>query len=334
MRIGLIGLGRIGAFHADTLSSIAAVDSLVVTDLLPERVRQVTDRCGAEAVGSVGELLTAGVDGVVIAADTDMHVPLILACVEAGLPVLCEKPVASDGASGAALLRRLADYDVPVMMGFLRRYDVAMAAVKAAADAGELGRLTTVRSTTMDPEPPSREYIAGSGGIYRDCGVHDFDIVRWVTGQEAVEVYATGSDRGAAFFAEVGDVDTATVVITFDGGTLGVVSNTRYNGRGYDVRLEVHGSADSIAAGIDPKWPMRSAAPGATDPDPRPHRFFMDRFADAFRAEFETFLDVAAGKQPSPCTVADGLEAGWIAEACVRSAAEHRPVRIEEVRIR
>jgi myo-inositol 2-dehydrogenase/D-chiro-inositol 1-dehydrogenase len=334
MRIGLIGLGRIGAFHADTLSTIDAIDSLVVTDVRPERVRLVTDRTGAQAVGSVAELLTAGVDGVVIAADTDMHVPLILACVKAGVPTLCEKPVASDGASGAALPRRLAGHDVPVMMGFPRRYDVAMAAVKAAADAGELGRLTTVRSTTMDPEPPSREYIAGSGGIYRDCGVHDFDITRWVTGQEAVEVYATGSDRGAAFFAEVGDVDTATAVITFDGGTLGVVSTTRYNGRGYDVRLEAHGSADSIAAGIDPKWPMRSAGPGATDPDPRPHRFFMDRFADAFRSQFVTFLDVAAGKQPSPCTVADGLEAGWIAEACVRSAAEHRPVRIEEVRIR
>jgi myo-inositol 2-dehydrogenase/D-chiro-inositol 1-dehydrogenase len=335
MRIGLIGLGRIGAFHAGTLSTIDAIDSLVVTDPLPERVRQVTGLSGAEAVGSVAELLAAGVDGVVIAAGTDMHAPLILACADAGVPTLCEKPVASDGTAGAALLRRLreADNDVPVMIGFQRRYDAAMAAVKAAVDAGELGRLTTVRSTTMDPEPPSREYIAGSGGLYRDCGVHDFDIVRWVTGQEAVEVYATGSDRGAPFFAEVGDVDTATAVITFADGTLGVVSNTRYNGRGYDVRLEVHGSADSIAAGIDPKWPMRSAEPGAPGPEPQPHRFFMDRFADAFRTEFETFLDVAAGKQPSPCTVADGLEADWIAEACVRSAAEHRPIRIEEVRI-
>ncbi|MFF5289393.1 Gfo/Idh/MocA family protein [Paractinoplanes globisporus] len=334
MRIGLIGLGRIGAFHAGTLSTIDAIDSLVVTDILPERVRQVADRHGAEGVGSVGELLAAGIDGVVVAAGTDLHAPLILACAEAGVPTLCEKPVASDAAAGAALLRRLAGNDVPVMMGFQRRYDVAMAAVKAAVDAGELGRLTTVRSTTMDPEPPSRDYIAGSGGLYRDCGVHDFDIVRWVTGQEAVEVYATGSDRGAPFFAEVGDVDTATAVITFADGTLGVVSNTRYNGRGYDVRLEVHGSADSIAAGIDPKWPMRDATPGAAGADPQPHRFFMDRFADAFRIEFETFLDVAAGKQPSPCTVADGLEADWIAEACIRSAAEHRPVRIDEVRIR
>jgi len=332
MRIGLIGLGRIGAFHAGTLSALPAIDSLVVTDTRPERVRQVTEQHLAEGVDSVGELLAAGVDGVVIAAGTDMHAPLILACAEAGVPAMCEKPVASDGASGAALLRRLAGHDVPVMMGFQRRYDPAMAAVKAAVEAGELGRLTTVRSTTMDPEPPSRDYLAGSGGLYRDCGVHDFDAVRWVTGQEAVEVYATGTDRGAAFFAELGDVDTATAAITFTDGTLGVVSNTRYNGRGYDVRLEVHGSADSIAAGIDPKWPMRNAAPGAPDPDPQPHRFFMDRFADAFRAEFETFLDVVAGKQPSPCTVADGLEADWIAEACARSAAQHRPVRIDEVR--
>jgi myo-inositol 2-dehydrogenase/D-chiro-inositol 1-dehydrogenase len=114
---------------------------------------------------------------------------------------------------------------------------------------------------------------------------------------------------------------------------LGVVSNTRYNGRGYDVRLEVHGSKDSGAAGVDEKWPVRSLEPGVAFPSGEPHRFFMDRFQPAFQAEFETFIDVAAGKRPSPCTVADGLEADWIAEACARSLIEHRPVRIEEVRV-
>ncbi|GAA2631112.1 Gfo/Idh/MocA family protein [Paractinoplanes durhamensis] len=333
MRIGLIGLGRIGAFHAGTLSDMPAIDSLVVTDLVPDRIKDVADRRGAEGVDSVDALLAAGVDGVIIAASTGAHPDLILSCVAAGVPVLCEKPVAPSGADGAALLRRLAGTGVPVQIGFQRRYDAGIAAARAAVESGELGRITTVRSTTLDPAPPSEEYIAGSGGMFRDCGVHDFDIVRWITGQEAVEVYATGSNGGAAFFREYGDVDTSAAIVTFAGGALGVVSNTRYNGRGYDVRLEVHGSRDSVAAGIDDRWPIRSTEPGATHPGGEPHRFFMDRFEPAFRAEFETFLEVAAGKRPSPCTVADGLEADWIAEACTRSAAERRPVRIEEVRV-
>ena len=118
--------------------------------------------------------------------------------------------------------------------------------------AGELGRLTTVRSTTMDPAPPPPAYVAASGGIFRDCSVHDFDIVRWIVGREVVEVYATGTDHGEAMFAEAGDAATAQTLLTFDDGTLGVVSNTRYNGRGYDCRLELHGSTDTVVAGWDP----------------------------------------------------------------------------------
>jgi myo-inositol 2-dehydrogenase/D-chiro-inositol 1-dehydrogenase len=333
MRIGLVGLGRIGAFHANTLVGTPAVDSLVVTDIVASRTKQVVDRFGVEGVDSLDALFAAGVDGVIIAASTDAHTKLVLACVEAGLPTLCEKPVAPSGAEGAELLRRLVGSDVPVQIGFQRRYDAAIAAARAAVERGELGWVNTIRSTTLDPEPPTPEYVAVSGGIFRDCGVHDFDIIRWVTGQEAVEVYATGSNRGADFFRQHDDVDTAAAIVTFADGALGVVSNTRYNARGYDVRLEVHGSKNSVAAGVDDKWPIQSLEPGVDFPSGEPHRFFMDRFLPAFRAEFETFLEVVAGKQPSPCTVADGLEADWIAEACARSQKEHRPVRIEEVRV-
>jgi myo-inositol 2-dehydrogenase/D-chiro-inositol 1-dehydrogenase len=336
MRIGLIGLGRIGAFHTNTLAGIPAIDSLVVTDPVPDRTAQVVDRHreqGVEGVDSVAALLSSGVEGVVIAAGTDAHAGLVLTCVEAGLPALCEKPVAQTGAAGAELLRRLEGSAVPVQMGFQRRYDAGIAAARAAVVSGELGRVTTVRSTTLDPEPPPAEYIAASGGMFRDCGVHDFDAIRWVTGQEAVEVYATGSDRGADFFRRYGDVDTSAAIVTFAEGTLGLVSNTRYNGRGYDVRLEVHGARDSVAAGVDDGWPVRATEPGATFPAGPPHRFFMDRFLPAFRAQFEAFLEVVAGDRPSPCTVADALEADWIAEACARSLQERRPVRIEEVRV-
>ncbi len=332
MRLGLIGLGRIGAFHTNTLVGMPSVASLVVTDIVPAKVKRVVDRFGVEGVDDVKDLFSAGVDGVIIAASTDAHTDLVLACVEAGLPTLCEKPVAPSGAEGAELLRRLAGSNVPVQIGFQRRYDTAIAAARAAVESGELGWINTVRSTTLDPEPPTPEYVAVSGGMFRDCGVHDFDIIRWVTGQEAVEVYATGSNRGAEFFRRYADIDTAAAIVTFADGALGVVSNTRYNGRGYDVRLEVHGSKDSVAAGVDDKWPLRSLEPGVNFPSGEPHRFFMDRFLPAFRTEFETFIDVVAGNRPSPCTVADGLEADWIAEACAKSWKEHRPVRIEEVR--
>jgi myo-inositol 2-dehydrogenase/D-chiro-inositol 1-dehydrogenase len=335
VRIGLIGLGRIGAFHAGTLAGLPAIDSLVVTDLVPDRTEQVADRHqaqGVEGVDSVAALLAAGVDGVVVAAGTDAHPQLVLACVEAGLPTLCEKPVAQTAAAGAELLRRLAGSSVPVQMGFQRRYDAAIAGARAAVAGGELGRITTVRSTTLDPEPPPPEYVAVSGGMFRDCGVHDFDVIRWVTGQEAVEVYATGSNGGADFFRRYGDVDTSAAVVTFADGALGLVSNTRYNGRGYDVRLEVHGSRDSVAAGVDDGWPIRATEPGVAFPAGPPHRFFTDRFLPAFRAEFETFLEVVTGERPSPCTVADGLAADRIAEACDLSLREHRPVRIDEVR--
>lgn len=333
MRLGLIGVGRIGSFHANTLVGIPTIDSLVVTDIDRSKVLNVVDRLGVEGVDSLKDLFSADVDGVVIAASTEAHTELILACVEAGLPTLCEKPVAPSGAETAELLRRLDGSDVPVQVGFQRRYDTAIAAARKAVESGALGWINTIRSTTLDPEPPSPEYIAVSGGIFRDCGVHDFDVIRWVTGQEAVEVYATGSNRGADFFRQHGDVDTCAAIVSFADGALGVVSNTRYNARGYDVRLEVHGSKDSVAAGIDEKWPVRSLEPGVTFPSGEPHRFFMDRFLPAFRAEFDTFIDVIAGRRTPSCTVADGLAADWIAEACAKSSAEHRPVRIEEVRV-
>jgi myo-inositol 2-dehydrogenase/D-chiro-inositol 1-dehydrogenase len=230
------------------------------------------------------------------------------------------------------VLQRISDSEVPVQIGYPRRFDAGFAAARAAVASGELGWLHTVRSTTLDPAPPPPAYIAGSGGIFRDCSVHDFDAVRWVTGREVVEVYATGSNRGADFFAEVGDVDSAAAILTLDDGTLAVVSNSRYNPRGHDVRLELHGSVDSIAVGLEDRLPLRSVEPGVTFPAGTPYTFFMDRFADAFRTELTAFTEVVAGSRPSPCTIADALETGWVAEACTTSLQQHRPVRIDEVR--
>lgn len=332
MRLGILGLGRIGAFHAETLAGLDTVESLVVSDPVTAVAREAARRHGAEVAGSPEALLASGVDGVVIAAATDAHPSLILAAVKAGVPVFCEKPVARTVEESAEVLRAVEDSGAEVQIGYNRRFDAGCVAARAAVESGELGPVHTVRSTTLDPAPPPAAYVAVSGGIFRDCAVHDFDIVRWVTGREVVRVYATGGTKGAAYIAEAGDVDTASSLLTFDDGTIGVVSNSRHNARGYDVRLEVHGMRDSIAAGLEPKLPLRSAEPGATFPSDTPHSFFMDRFADAYRAELTAFTEVVAGTRPSPCTVADAIEASLIAEACALSLAEGRPVEVAEVR--
>jgi myo-inositol 2-dehydrogenase/D-chiro-inositol 1-dehydrogenase len=332
MRLGLIGLGRIGAFHARTLADLPAVESLVVTDARPAVTADVAASVGAEVVESPAKLLAAGVDGVLVAAATDSHPELLLAAVDAGLPVFCEKPIAGAIGEAVAVADRVRGSGVPVQIGYPRRFDTAFRAARAAVESGELGWLHTVRSTTLDPAPPPPAYVARSGGIFRDCTVHDIDTVRWVTGCEIVEVYATGSTRGDAFIADAGDLATAALVLTLEDGTLALVSNSRYNPRGYDVRLELHGSADSVAAGLDDGLPLRTLEPGSRFPAGPPHRFFMDRLAEAFRAELAAFTEVVAGTRPSPCTVADALAVARVAEAACRSLQEHRPVRVDELR--
>jgi myo-inositol 2-dehydrogenase/D-chiro-inositol 1-dehydrogenase len=332
MRIGILGLGRIGAFHAETLSGLDAVESLVLTDPFAEAAKSAADRFGGEVVDSPEALLASGVDGIVVAAATDAHPGLILAGVEAGIPVFCEKPVAKHMSDGVEVLKAVQGSDVPIQIGYNRRFDTGFVNARAAVQSGELGKLHTVRSTTLDPAPPPAAYVAASGGIFRDCSVHDFDIIRWVTGREVVEVYAVGGNRGADYIKEAGDADTTGAILTLDDGTIAVISNSRHNARGYDVRMEIHGFQDSIAVGLEDKLPLRSVEPGVTFPAGTPHDFFMDRFTAAYRAELTAFTEVVAGTRPSPCTIADALEAGWIAEACTLSLHEHRPVTIAEVR--
>lgn len=332
MRIGLIGLGRIGAFHARTLAQLPHVKELVVTDALPSLADTVAAELGATVADGPEELLAGGVDGVVIASSTPTHGPLLRAAVGRGIPTFCEKPVTQGLADAALLLEELADSTVPVQIGFPRRFDKAYAAARELARSGALGYLHTVRSTTLDPAPPPREYIAASGGIFHDCSVHDFDSIRWATGQEVVEVVAVGATQGVDYIEAAGDAESATAVLTLSGGTIAVVSNTRRNGRGHDVRLELLGSEDSVSAGLDERLPLRSADPAVGFPSGEPWHLFMDRFAEAFRAELGAFTDVVAGTLPSPCTLQDGVEASLIAEAATRSRRDRRPVSLDELR--
>jgi myo-inositol 2-dehydrogenase/D-chiro-inositol 1-dehydrogenase len=321
-----------GSFHARTLASLPAVDKLLVADSLPGRAAEIAAAVGAQTLDDPADMWSADIDGLVIAAATDAHPVLLELALEAGLPVFCEKPVAADTKQAAQIARRADGRGDRVQIGYPRRFDQGFVAARDAFAAGRLGWLHTVRSTTLDPAPPPREYAAVSGGIFRDCGVHDFDAIRWATGREISEVYATGSNRGDQWIGELGDVDSAATILRLDDGTLAVVSNTRFNARGYDVRLELHGSLDSIAAGLDDGLPLRSAEPEATFPAGCPHRSFADRFELAFQAELAAFIEVVAGDRPSPCTVDDAVEASWVAEAAAVSLAERRPVLVGELR--
>jgi myo-inositol 2-dehydrogenase/D-chiro-inositol 1-dehydrogenase len=333
MRIGLAGVGRIGALHAATLRDLPEVDSLVVADPVPGRAREVADRLDVHLAEPADALFIAGLDALVVAAATDAHADLVVRAVDHGLPVFCEKPVAADLAGTVEVLKRVQGADVPVQIGFQRRFDAGYAAAREAVAAGRLGWLHTIRAGTLDPAPPPAAYVATSGGLLRDCSVHDFDAIRWVTGVEVVDVFTAGGNRGADFFREAGDVDTAAVLLTLADGTLAEVSASRYNGAGYDVRLELLGSRGSLCVGLDDRLPMASAEPGVTTPAGAPWPGFMDRFRDAYRRELAAFVDVVAGRGVVACSVHDALEASYIAEAGELSRHLHRPVRVDEVRL-
>jgi myo-inositol 2-dehydrogenase / D-chiro-inositol 1-dehydrogenase len=332
MRFGLIGVGRIGAFHVSTLRDLPAADSVVVADADAARAREVASQLGIQAVGSLPDLLAAGIDALVIATPSATHPELIIAGVQAGLPVFCEKPVAADVAGALEVIKAVAGGADRVQIGFQRRFDAGYQQAREAVRSGTLGWVHTIRSMTYDVAPPPATYIPASGGIFRDCAVHDFDSIRWVTGREVTQVYATGANRGERFFRDAGDVDTATATLTLDDGTLALVTCGRYNGQGYDVRLELLGSAASICAGLDDHLPLRSAQPEETFPAGPAHRDFLGRFGDAYAAELAAFADVAAGRTESPCTLADALEAFYVAEACELSRQRRLPVDVAEVR--
>ncbi|MEI5097747.1 Gfo/Idh/MocA family oxidoreductase [Streptomyces sp. PmtG] len=336
MRIGLIGTGRIGTFHAAALARRPEVDSLVVADVDAARAADLAARTGATAADSVDALFTAaggpaGVDALVITAATSAHAELIGRGARAGLPVFCEKPIALDLAGTLAALAEVESAGTILQLGFQRRFDAGYLAAREAVRAGRLGRLHTVRAMTSDPAPPPAAYLPLSGGLYRDCLVHDFDILRWVTGREVTEVYATGSDAGPAMFRDAGDVDTAAVLLTLDDGTLATATATRCNGAGYDVRMELAGEADQIAVGVDARTPLTSAEPDGPGAPDKPWPGFLERFAPAYEAELAAFVDVVRGELANPCDGREALHALRIAEACELSRAQGRPVRMTEI---
>ncbi|PSL02733.1 myo-inositol 2-dehydrogenase/D-chiro-inositol 1-dehydrogenase [Haloactinopolyspora alba] len=333
MRVGFVGVGRIGAAHAQVVRDHPAVSEVRIADADPARARVVADDLGVTALDRTADAFS-GVDAVVVAAATSAHAELLTAAARAGLPVFCEKPVAPDIAGTLDVLDEVTKADIPHQIGFQRRFDAGYTAARQALAAGALGELRRAHVITADAEPPPPSYVPTSGGIFRDCHVHDFDVLRWVTGREVVDVYATGANRGAAVFGDNGDVDESAAVLTLDDGTLATVQGSRYNGGGYDVRMELAGTAGTHVVGLDEHAALISAEPDVAFPSGNPFREFWSRFRPAYQAEINAFVELARGERESACTVADALETSYVAEAATLSRAQHRPVRIDEVRHR
>ncbi|GAA1009725.1 myo-inositol 2-dehydrogenase [Acrocarpospora pleiomorpha] len=321
MRVGLLGLGRIGAFHAGTLAEL--VEDLVVHDENGE----LADRTAIALNARTGDPFDA--DAVVIATPTGSHAELLIEACARGVPAFCEKPAAPDVPETLKVREAVQRSGVLVHIGFQRRFDAGYQAAREALLKGELGRLDRVHMITGDPAPPPAAYIANSGGIFRDCHIHDFDALRWVTGREVETVYATGSNRGDSFFAEFGDVDNSAAVLTLDDGTLATLQGSRYNGAGYDVRMELAGTIATRAVGLDPRVPLTSTE--GLQPPGNPWPGFQSRFEPAYKAELIAFLAAVRETGQSPCSVDDALAALYVAEAADLSRNQDRPVRLSEV---
>jgi len=331
MRIGLLGLGRIGRSHADVVRRHPDVESLVLADAVPGRAAEAARSLHCESATDLDQIIASGVDALVVASSTKAHAELIIASVRAGLSVFCEKPVALSVAESRCVAEEVRQADVQVQVGFQRRFDAGYGNARRALQDGRIGDLHRIHVLTGDEKPPHASYIPTSGGLYRDCHIHDFDILRWVTGREVIDVTAFGSNRGADFFREGSDVDNSAAVLRLDDDTLVTLQGSRYNGAGHDVRMELSGTKDTYAVGLNDRTPITSAEQDVAFPGGEPWPNFWVRFTPAYIAEINAFVEVAKGVAPSPCTVEDALAALYVAEAADLSMREGRRVEIEEV---
>ena len=327
LALGVVGLGRIGTHHVQTLLGLDDV-SVSVTDADQERAHRVADELGVGAVATPQALIDSGVDALVIATSTPSHAPLLELAAASAVAAFCEKPVALELATLDRVRAAVDRAGIVVQIGFQRRFDAGYEAAHDAVAAGEVRRILVMRAATHDPVPPPAEYIAASGGIFCDLHIHDFDAVRFVSGEEITEVYADGAALDAPWVEQLDDVDVAAAVLRLSGGGLVIVSGTRRDPLGYDVRLEVFGTGDSIAVGQDARTPVHSAEPGAPGPPPAAYRDFWDRFGPAYRKELAAFVRTVRTGSPSPCSLDEARAALAVALAAERSRAERRPVSI------
>jgi len=331
LHVGVIGVGRIGTFHARTLLELPGVARVTIADADAARAGEVAKELGTRPVASPEELVQAGVDALVIATATPGHAPLLRFAARAGLPAFCEKPVALDLTTIDGVIEEVAGAGIVVQVGFQRRFDAGHRLAREAVAAGTVGRILAMRAATHDPSAPPEEYIATSGGIFRDLNIHDFDSVRFVSGEEVVEVYADGAALETPWIERRGDVDVSAAILRLASGGLVLVSGTRQDPLGYDVRLEVFGTKDSIVVGLDARAPLHSLEPGVETAGGNGYRNFLERFESAYRSELAAFTATVRAGGQSACSLEEARAALVVALAADRSRAERRPVSIEEV---
>jgi myo-inositol 2-dehydrogenase / D-chiro-inositol 1-dehydrogenase len=331
IRIGLIGAGRIGRMHAELLARrVPGAAVGIVYDVHTPFALEVAQALGVPAAGGVDEVLASDVDAVAVCSSADTHVDLMVAAAEAGKAVFCEKPVSLDLEELERGLDAIESHAVPFQVGFNRRFDPAHASVQEAVAAGRIGEPHLVRISSRDPEPPSLEYVRTSGGLFLDMMIHDFDMARFVTGSEVVEVFARGGVRIAPAFAEAGDIDTALVTLVHASGCLTAIDNCRATAYGFDQRVEAFG-ADGMAASENP--PAHSGVVLTADGAHRPTlpHFFLERYLPSYEREWLAFVSsLQAGTAP-PVGVQDARAPLVIGLAAWQSLREGRAVRLDEV---
>jgi len=328
--IAVIGCGRIGRMHADLIDrQTPGLDLVAVTDVFAESAKTVGTEHQVDVAATADEIFSSDVEAVAICTSTDTHVDLAVAAAQAGKAIFLEKPVSLSLPEIDRALGAVASAGVPLHVGFNRRFDASHAAVRDAVVNGDVGDVHMVRITSRDPEPPPIEYVKVSGGLFLDMMIHDFDMARFVTGSDVVEVYAQAAVRVDRAIGEAGDVDTAVVVMTHENGAITTIDNSRQAVYGYDQRVEAFGSAGMAASDNPRDHTTQVHRASGTERTTIPY-FFLDRYIPSYLAQWSAFLDgVASGKMA--VTGADGRATLVMGLAAVRSFAEGRPVRTDEI---
>lgn len=333
LNLGIIGAGRIGKVHAETLAfRLPEANPAAITDIDLDAARAVAQRCRIPRVAaSAADILEdPSIGAVLICSSTSTHAELITEAARAGKHIFCEKPVDHSLARIDAALAAVAQAGVKLQVGFNRRFDANFARVRAAVAAGEVGTPHLIHITSRDPAPPPPSYVKVSGGMFLDMTIHDFDMARFLIGDEVEEIYTAAGVMVDPEIGAAGDVDTAVITLRFRNGVIGTIDNSRKAVYGYDQRVEVFGDAGSIAtANCYPNQAVLSTAVSVHRD--LPLNFFMDRYTESFVSELRAFVNAVLEDKPAPVTGIDGRIPVVMALAARRSHDERRPVRLEEI---
>ena len=333
IKVGIIGAGRIGRLHAENLvHRIPGAEVVAVADVMEEAARKLTAELGIpHAFGEPSPIFKdPEIDAVLICSSTDTHAQFIEQAARVGKHIFCEKPIALELEKIDQALAAVERAGVILQVGFNRRFDPSFAEARRLVQSGTIGKPHVLKITSRDPAPPPIDYVKVSGGIFLDMTIHDFDMARFLMGEEVVEVFASGTVLVDPKIGEVGDVDTAVVTLRFASGALGVIDNSRRAVYGYDQRVEVFGERGMVRVeNPKPHQAIVSSADGDHSP-PLPH-FFVERYTESYVRELEDFLAcVREGKAP-PVTGLDGKIPVVMGYAAKKSLEEGRPVRLSEI---